>query len=176
MARIIGNRRLISVLIMATFFVVSIFAATGKVSAIDQSNNDLAVESCTQVQEKLNHKTEEFTQKRQNHLDKYGQISNIFGSITDTLNNAGYDVALLVELKPGLDRRIADFSDTSQVFINEMTDAANSACRDKPSFSQELEDARDSLKQVQVSVSGIQNYIQTIIVKSISNVIETEAN
>ncbi len=174
MSHTIGNRRLISLIITATFFVASIFAYSGSASAITQFSNDKSY--CQQVQSKLYEKTEQFKQKRQNHIDKYNQIAGIYSSVTTTLQNADYDAALLVELRPGLERRVANFSEVSQSFLNEMTDAGDSACRDKQSFMLELEEARTSLKEVQTSVADIQNYVQTIMIKTIKNTVEAGAN
>jgi len=176
MRQVLGNRRLISTLIFVTFFVASIFVVVSPANAIDSRNYSQAIDSCQDVESKLRSKTEEFTQKREKHLENYSQVSGLFTSITNRLKSAGYEVDLLVELQPGLDRRIVHFAEKSQVFLSEMNDASDSACRDRASFKQELEEARESLKDVQSSVSGIQDYIQQIVVKSIAGVVNSESD
>jgi len=165
------NRRLISRLIFASIILMSIFAIGAPANAISSQEYSQPVKACEEIESRLRTKTEEFTQKRQQHIDKYSQISGMFISITDTLRGAGYDTVLLVELQPGMDRRIVKFADVSQTFLYELTDAADSACRDRASFNLELEEARSSLKNVQKEVSGIQDYIQQILIRSIDGVI-----
>lgn len=141
------------------------------VMAIDDNQYTQSIENCGDLESRLRAKTDEFTQKRQEHLDKYSQISGMFSSINKTLSGAGYDTDLLVELQPGLDRRIVEFSNVSQSFLSEMTDTTESACRDVASFKQELGEARESLKAVQSSVADIHDYVHDIVIESIQTTI-----
>ena len=116
----IGNRKLVSVTIIAVFLAVSALVMARPVSAVEQHSYTDSINNCAHVEEVIKAKTAEFTQKRQSHLEKYGQVTEILTSATESLTGAGYNTVILAELQPGLNNRVNKFAESSQIFLNEM--------------------------------------------------------
>lgn len=168
-----NNHKLLSFFVFAPLLSLAILASnSGSAGAIQADYYSQSMPGCTHIQEKITQKTQEFNDKRQRHLDGYSKISGFFTSVITTLDGADYNTDVLKELEVGLNRRIVKFSGTSEDFLGEMADAGQSACRDGESFSLEIEEARQSLKDVQLSVSDLQTYIQKTLVAAIKDTVK----
>jgi hypothetical protein len=159
-------------LVSIAFAATSVFALSKPINAIDDQQYSQAFESCQQIEKRLEEKSTFFNQKRLEHSEKYANVLEMYKSVTSTLNQAGYGAELLTELTPGLERRIEVFSQASQSFVVETTDAADSACRERASFRLELEEARNSLQPVQQSVADIHRYVQDILIPAIKSTVD----
>ena len=177
MTKSISNQRqAFSLFIAAVFTVVTLFAFAQPVHAQEYSSNDQTiVEDCLELEEKLQEIVGTFEDRRLDHQSKYEQLSFTYGQIINRLDDASYEISILRELHPGLERRIVHFDEEAEMFMNELRDVMDSACRDKDSFYQELEEARESLKDVQLAVSDINDYVQTVLLVSVKNIISAGA-
>ncbi len=167
------NRQVMSILVATIFVAASLFVYSSPVYGreTDKRPTETAIDECYELEQKLNELLDSFVARRDSHMTKYDELAGLYQDIIDSLEKANYRVALLYELSPGLQRRAVFFASTSEVFLSELTDVRDSACRDSKSFEQELEEARTALKDVQSAVNDIEEYVRTVLLTSVESVV-----
>jgi len=131
---------------------------------------------CELIKEKLAAKIATFEKRRETHLQHYKSIQRRVDNIVERLNNAGYNTEPIKVLQPELEKRINVFARNSQQFITDLKQAHRAACVNPEIYQNELQEARESLRETRRSAEAIASFVKNELIPTIRKVISNPPN